>query len=452
MVAWAALALLGVTALEWYSQLDFSLGIFYVFPVLIVATVLNRWQVVLAAALCAWVRGNFTPGLTPIEYSLRFAMAVLAYGGMGLLVGEMNRHQRTISAALMRLKLEQQMRRQAEDQLRIFADSSPAAILTLNAKAEVLAANRAAHELLGFDAPGSLIGRCISEHVPLFAGALRVKEGSRPMRTSAASWAKHFNGTQFPVATWFSTYTEGNARYLAGILVDTSEEVRDRERENFKHIYYNNRLFASSVSHEIRNLCLALRVVTSNLRRKPGMEGAADFDALTTLVENLARISSFELRRSKDQSAAKTDIKAVLDQLRVVIEPDWSDAGGTILLEADEHLPQGHADFHALLQVLLNLSHNSLRAVHGQEQRLLRIRAEHQDDRILIHVLDSGCGVANAASLFQPFREGSSGSGLGLYISRNLVRSFGGELSFVPSEAGAHFLISVSAFELAPGS
>src|SRR5262245_31544369 len=116
VAAVAVLALAAVVAAEWYSRLDFSLGIFYVFPVLIVATVANRWQVVLAAAICAFVRSYFTPGLPPIEYWLRFAMALLAYSGVGLLVSEMNRNQRDMSAALTRIKLEQHMRHQAEDQ------------------------------------------------------------------------------------------------------------------------------------------------------------------------------------------------------------------------------------------------------------------------------------------------------------------------------------------------
>lgn len=447
VLALACFALTSVVLFEWYSRLDFSLGVFYVFPVLIAATVLDRWQVVAAAALCAYVRAFFTPGLPPIEYWLRFAMAVLAFSGAGLLVGEINRHQRTVSASLARLQLEQQMRRRAEDQLRTLAESSPAAILTLNGDGCVVAANRAAHELLGFDPPNSLIGVSIAEYVPLFAGALRLQEKRRFMRTSAYSWAKRSNGTQFPVASWFSTYSEGNERFLAGILVDTSEEVRDRERENFKHLYYNNRLFASSVSHEIRNLCMALRVVTSNLRRRPDMKGAADFEALNTLVENLARISSINVRQSKDVTAAKTDIRAVLDQLRVVIEPDWTDADGQIIWAVEDRLPQAHADFHALIQVLLNLSLNSLRAVQDRAERVLRIEASHRGDRIAIDVRDTGCGVPDPAHLFQPFHAESSGTGLGLYISRNLVRSFGGELSFVPSGSGAHFRIQLATFE-----
>ena len=71
----------------------------------------------------------------------------------------------------------------------------------------------------------------------------------------------------FPIQAWFSVYGHGERRYLAAIVVDTSEDVRVRERENFEHLLDYNRLLAGAVSHEIRNLCSAISVVCSNLSR-----------------------------------------------------------------------------------------------------------------------------------------------------------------------------------------
>jgi len=443
-----AIALLvAVGQLEWHFKLEYSLGVFYIFPVMTAAMVLSRGQVLASAAFCAWFRSMFVPELTPIEYWLRFLMAFLAYSGAGLLVCEVNRNRRRLSVAFTHLKYEQAMRHEAEHQLRILADSSPAAILTLNSRTEVLAANRSAHELLGFHIPGSLLGRSIVEHVPVFAGALRASQGNRAMCTSTASWAKRADGTLFPVMTWFSTYSEAGERYLAGILVDVSEDVRERERENFRHIYYNNRLTASAVSHEVRNLCLALRVVVSNLRKRPGMDGTADFSALTTLIENLTRLSSFELRQKRDGSSLKADVRAVLEQWRLTVEPDWQDVGGEIEWDLGSQPLSAHADGHALQQVLLNLSQNSLRAVQNVEERKLLVRVRTDGKSVLIDFIDSGPGIADGSTLFRPFQEGSSGTGLGLYISRNLARSFAGDLTFVASAKGCHFQISLPLLE-----
>ena len=137
MLTLTFLLLVVVVTAEWYSKLDFSLGVLYILPVLVAASVLNRWQTLLMAASCALIRGQFQLGLPPIEFWLRFAMAMLAYSGGGLLVGELSRNRRAIVEAYTKLKIEKEMRQQAEEQLRLLAESSPAAILTLTAVSSV---------------------------------------------------------------------------------------------------------------------------------------------------------------------------------------------------------------------------------------------------------------------------------------------------------------------------
>lgn len=439
--------LAGVMALEWVHDLEYSLGVLYVLPVVVAATVLNWWQTVLYAVVCAFARSLFTQGLQPIEFWLRFAMALLAYGGVGALVSEMNRTRRTILAAFARLKMEEDLRRRAEDQLRTLVELSPAAIMTLNHKAEVRAANRAAHEMLGFKEPGSLLGVNIAEYVPVFAGALRVSPGGGPIRVSSTSWAKRASGIPFPVTVWFSAYEEAGQRRLAGILVDTSEEVREREHENFRHLADASRLLAGAVAHEIRNLCSAVRVVTSNLRRHPQVASDADFGALNTLVESLTRIAAFELNHRKDQSATRVDVTALLEELRVVIEQDWIEIGGEIHWETDGILPYVHADQHAVLQVFLNLSQNSLRAVQRGGKPHLSIRAAAANGKATITFEDAGPGIDDPAKLFKPFRENSDGSGLGLYVSRTMLRGFGGDLVHVATPAGCRFDILLATYQ-----
>lgn len=437
--------LAALVALEWYSELDFSLGVLYVLPVLLASTVLARWQVLAAACLFALVRGQFTPpDLSRIEYWLRFVMAVLAYAGSGLLVVEISERRRGLLRAYQRLEQEKSARSRAEDSLRLLAESSPAAIVTLNSRAEVIGANRAAAEVLGYESVEELDGHSLAEHVPIFASALRKSPGGRPLRTSSTSWAQRANGQIFPITVWFSTYGESSARRLAGILVDTSEEVRDRERQAFRHFIDYNRLLAGSVAHEIRNLCSAVRVVSTNLSRRLSLQDDVDFRALNNLVDGLARIASFELETGMEATAYSTDLHQVFDQLRVVIEPDWTDINGTITWNLEDATLRVPADAHALLQVFLNLAQNALRAVQQTPGEMsLAIRAHRDGASVLVNVSDSGPGVHDTSRLFQPFRENSDGSGLGLYISRAIVRTFGGDLRFVPTETGCRFDVTL---------
>lgn len=446
VLLFAALLAGTIMALEWFHDLEHSLELFYVLPVVVAATVLNRWQTVLAALACTWARGSFIGDLPRIAFWLDFLMAFVAYGAAGVLVNEMSQNRKRILSAYSRLEMEEDLRRHAQDQLRILVESSPAAIITLNEKVEVLAANRAAHEMLGYDQPGTLVGRCLADNVPVFAGALRASNTGGLLRVSSTCWARRANGSHFPVAVWFSTYEEGGQQRLAGILVDTSEDVRDREHETFRHIIDSNRLLAGAVSHEIRNLCSAIRVATSNLRAVSELKDNADYWALNTLVESLMQIAAFDLTRDKDPVAARINVTTVLETLRVVIEQDWAEAGGVIHWETDEVMPFVHADEHALLRVLLNLSQNSLRSVQRGGEPLLRISVSAANGHALIAFEDAGPGVSDPSILFKPFRENADGSGIGLYISRALVRGFDGDLRHVPTPSGCRFEVSLRTY------
>jgi len=445
-----ALALIGIlAAIEWYFRLDFSLGVLYAIPVLVAAAVLNRSQIVLFSLLAALVRTPFTPSASNVEAFLKFAMASIAYAATGMLLVEVSNNRRRLLETFAQIQEEQALRRRAEEQLRILAESSPAAIVTLNARAEVLAANRAAHDMLGEPA-GTLEGRSLDGSFPMFANALKVASFDRLVRTSVAGWARRRDGQLFPIQAWFSVYGRGENRCLAAIIVDMSEEVRDREREHFQHLLDYNRLLASAVSHEIRNLCSAISVVCSNLSSRTDLRGSADFDALNRLVSGLTELASLDLRATSTDQGRTTDVRAVLDQLRVVIEPDWDEIGGRIEWRLPETVPPVAANSHGLLQIFLNLCQNSLRAVESMRGACLIVAVETDADDAIVTFADNGPGVTSPEDLFHlhPVRPDSAspdsgGAGLGLYISRELARSVGGDLRYTGSSDGARFQVVV---------
>ena len=258
-------------------------------------------------------------------------------------------------------------------------------------------------------------------------------------------WARRDNDQQFPIQAWFSVYGHGDDRCLAAIVVDMSEEVRDREREHFQHLLDYNRLLASAVSHEIRNLCSAISVVHSNLAQRPDLRSSADFEALGRLVGGLMELASLDLRSREQDGPRSTDLQAVIDQLRVVIEPDWDEIGGQVSWDVPAGLPPVSASGHALLQILLNLCQNSLRAVAREAEPALHIGVTVSGNDVVVRIADNGPGVAAPEELFHlhPARSSTGGSGLGLYISRELARSAGGDLLHVASARGAEFHLVV---------
>jgi two-component system sensor kinase FixL len=449
----ALLLIAALTAVEWYYSFDFSLGVLYTIPVLLASAALNRWQIVLFGVFAALARAPFAPAASPLESLLKFAMATIAYSCTGLLLVEISNSRRRLLEAFAKVQLEQELRRRAQEQLRILAESSPAAIVTLDAHARVLAANRAADDMLGLPA-GALVGQRVDAHFPMFANALKVASSHRLIRTSVAGWARRHNDLQFPIQAWFSVYGAGEERCLAAIVVDMSEEVREREREHFQHLLDYNRLLASAVSHEIRNLCSAIAVVCSNLDERHDLRGTADLEALKRLVDGLMELASLELRGSQEDGGRATDLKAVLDQLRVVIEPDWDENGGHVTWEVPATVPMVAANAHGLLQIFLNLCQNSLRAVAGRPAPALSVSVAEAGEDVVVTISDNGPGVDGPDQLFHlhPLQARTGGSGLGLYISRELARSVGGDLQYVPTSHGASFRVVVPQLRQALGA
>ena len=124
--------------------------------------------------------------------------------------------------------------------------------------------------------------------------------------------------------------------------------------------------------------------------------------------------------------------------------PQSGDRSGW-LGEIPRDLPPVWADPHSLLQVLLNLTKNSERALEGAAEKRIRISATARNGVVSIRVADTGPGIASVETLSQPFQKGAASTGLGLYLSRAFVRSFHGDLRYDPGESGCAFVIDVAA-------
>jgi C4-dicarboxylate-specific signal transduction histidine kinase len=101
------------------------------------------------------------------------------------------------------------------------------------------------------------------------------------------------------------------------------------------------------------------------------------------------------------------------------------------------------ADRHSLLQVLLNLTKNSQRAMQDQDVKEFGVSVCVEGERVVVRVRDTGHGIPNPERLFQPFQEGAEATGLGLYLSRALVRTFKGDLRYEPGARGCCFALDL---------
>ncbi len=366
----------------------------------------------------------------------------MAYFVSALFVnGLVNNHKRAIRH-FSQLHNEQRLRREAEEQLRVLAESSPAAILTVDGEGAVLAANGAAYRLLMIPEEKVLDGRSIADYFPLLADALRFDSATVGLSTSVKCQGRRENGEMFLAHMWFSSYLVPDGKRLAAIIVDSSEEMREREEQELHQLLTGNQIATAVIAHEVRNVCSAMTMLCDDLRHQPGLAGNRTLSGLDSLVAGLEAIASFELQY-RAHEVRSVSLQEILDNLRIVVEPAWREIAGTVHWNLPARIPSVWAEPHGLMQALLNLSQNSLRAVQEGTLRQLDISVVPQAAKVLVSVQDSGPGVHAPEGLFRPFQQGASGSGLGLYVSRFLVRSYGGELRFERPAQGSRFVIEL---------
>lgn len=441
--AFVAAAVFATALADWAIGLNLSLGALYVIPILVAGAVYSRLTIVLLSILCSSLRIAFGNAASFAEASLNFLLVMSAYIGSGFLIHEIVRNRRAYMSFATQLQLQQDLRRQAEDQLRLLAESSPAAILTADQHGRILAINQSGLHLFGADSEDALRHQNIAQLLPVLHTALQIAASSEPFRTATQCQGRRLDGSPFHAQLWFSTYSTPEGRRLAAIAVDSSDEIREREESNLRQLLTSNRILTGAVLHEIRNLCASISSAFANLTAAAGFSDSRESAALANMIAALGRLASTNLHSTREH-IGPIRLAPVLDQFRIVAEPAWVEVDGSFFCPPDSTpLPPVLADPQGLLQVLLNLMSNSLRAAASSSHPRFTISAHLLPGKVVLAAEDSGPGIPNPEALFVPFQSGADRVGLGLYLSRAILRSFGGDLRHVPTSAGCRFEIDL---------
>ena len=443
ILAWTVILVIAATVMDSVTGHDVSLAALYIIPMMLGAVVLRPAGIAAFAIICSYIRFLFDVPGSSMELVLRFVFAASAYFVSGLFVTVLVRNHEQAVRHLGQIQREQTLRREAEEQLSLLAESSPAGILTVDGEGNVLAANGAVSRLLMIPQGETLKGRLIARYFPLLADALRLDAQSLGLRTSVKCQGHRDNGEMFLAQMWFSSYVAPEGKRLAAIVVDSSDEMREREEQGLHHLMTGNRIATAAIAHEVRNSCEAMAMVCQDLRDRLGLAQDPGLRGLDSLVGGLEAIAALELQSTTRDMIENVPLQGVLDNLRIVIEPEWREIEGTVRWHLPEDMPIVCAEPHGLLQSFLNLTKNSHRAVQEGPLRELDIEVVPRGRKVFVKFHDSGPGIQAPEKLFQPFQNGASGSGLGLYISRFIVRSYGGELRCEPPSRGSCFAIEL---------
>jgi len=341
-------------------------------------------------------------------------------------------------------------------------DRLPDAVLVLDADATVVFANRAALALTGFGA-ADLLGHSVADTLsvrdldgrPLCSGGWHPSTRLRSVRGMSQQTVvlRRKDGREL-VASLTGSYQRDEAGRLTGAVVSL-RDAAGRAGAGVSGIE-----IVSTVSHELRSPLTSVKGYTSLLlnrwdrlpddQKQMMLEQVNhDADRVTRLITELLDISRLEtgrLRLRRQLVDLPKLASIVVDKVRL----EYPELEAST--EFPEQFPKVYADPDKVEQVLTNLVENACKYA---SPRGLRIVGSVEDGKVSVAVADRGEGIpaADLPKVFTKFFRRSegrpTGSGLGLWISRGLVESHGGDLTAESApRSGATFRFTLPVIDL----
>jgi len=319
------------------------------------------------------------------------------------------------------------------------------ALVCQNLDGSVLAWNDGAQKIYGFSA-GEAVGRHLSQIVPVThqkefkemrARVLR-GEHLRHVRTKRLTKDGRLIDVTFTIAPLYD-----EAGRIAGVTTISRDitEQRKMEEEVGQAMEIKSR-FISIASHELRSPLTAIRegiaLIAEGLHGPVTERQKELLDVALRNIDRLVRLSTDILNFQRIQTGQFRliqewhDPREILEDVVRTVRPLAKEKRLALKVDMPKALPRVVCDRDKATQVLLNIVNNALKFTQAGS---VEIKAQAEPGAVHISVKDTGPGIAqdDMARLFgsfQQFGEASAkeGSGLGLFIARQIVEAHGGRI------------------------
>jgi two-component system sensor kinase FixL len=348
------------------------------------------------------------------------------------------------------------------NELEALLDAAVDAIVVIEADGTIRTINAAAERMFGYRA-AELLGKPVDLLMPEPHRSKHQSYVERYLATGEPhiigigreALGRRANGETFPLALSVGEARDGSGGRFVGIIRDLSAqrdaEARSRSLEaKLAHVGRFNLMgeMAAGIAHEINQPLSAIATYAQAARRilerdQPGMTALVDVcrkideQALRAgrVIENLRKFI-----RKQDLRTESVDVNGVVQDAMSLVNADANADGIRVTTRYADALAQVRCNAIQLQQVLLNLTRNAVDAMRGtSHQGGIEIATEVANGRVRITVVDHGPGIPPHLRdhIFHPFvTTKRDGLGVGLAISRTIVQSCGGSLSFRDNPAG----------------
>ena len=246
----------------------------------------------------------------------------------------------------------------------------------------------------------------------------------------------------------------GQVTAVVSILHDLTE-IRELERRRVEQqLFESEKLaavgrLAASIAHEVNNpleaIKNALYLMESNSESDKNSRFLEIARKETERVSHIIRQMLGFARRPGEVDWV--DVNQLLEETLVLMEKKMRQLRIRIVRKFDGELPQIRARADQLRQVFLNLIINAQQAIQGEGEIVISTFRYEQSlqPSIVVQLSDSGVGIPDddLNRIFDPFfSTGKKGTGLGLWVTQDIVRQHGGRIE-VSSEFGRGTVFSI---------
>ena len=434
-----------------------------------------------AAVMWFYVRGSIVKRLTNLSKSMR----AISEGDLKYEVVDSGNDEIGKMAAALKVFRDTAIEVE-EANAQAIIDNTAVGLILANPDGTIHALNPRAEDLFGAD-PEKLVGTSVFEIVEtkdrqrLERACSEILNGAQDEYNVDTYSSRKVNEICFPTDIYITKVQQRSSVRLMITVHDVTEReqahnlLRARVREKTDHLRkINKRLreevkmrkraqgelvqagklaalgqLSAGIAHELNQPLSAIRYYLHNAQKLLELDEVdlhnKNLEKMKELVERMASMINHlkNFARRQQEQLGPINVVPIIDRALELFSGKIKKNNIRVIRENEATLIEAYGDETGLEQVLLNIIGNAIDALFNnpENNRELAIRVGQRKDAITIDIMDNGSGLNTEAPdvVFDPFyttKEVGQGLGLGLSISYNLIKSFGGTISALNRQTG----------------
>ena len=206
---------------------------------------------------------------------------------------------------------------------------------------------------------------------------------------------------------------------------------------------------AAKVTHEIRNPMVAIGGFARRILKKDS-DGELNRNYLKIIVEEIGHLENIltdilYFAKPAMPSCSAVDLNGIVGGIIEMLEVEMEEHTICIERHLDAHIPLLSLDENQIRRVIINLMRNAMQAM--PDGGTITVSMVHENQWVMVEIADTGIGISDddIDKLFDAFFSSkSTGSGLGLTVSAQIINNHGGSIEVKRREPkGTVFIIKL---------